>query len=87
MMKKFYAPALLAAVIAGGLSLSLGTANAVTWKKCPDGSVVTDVQPCGKFKTAGKGGQARSGMPKGPKHSDKTIWINDGYKPKPRPKG
>ena len=43
MIKKLYAPALLAAVIAGGLGI--GNAQAVTWKKCPDGSVVTDVQP------------------------------------------
>ena len=85
MIKKLYAPALLAAVIAGGLGLGLADAQAVTWKKCPDGSVVTDVQPCGKFKTAGNGGQARSGMPKG-SSSDKIKWINDGYKPTVRPK-
>ena len=34
MIKKLYAPALLAAVIAGGLALGLGNAQAVTWKKC-----------------------------------------------------
>ena len=46
---------------------------------------MTDVQPCGKFKTAGNGGQARSGMPKG-SSSDKIKWINQGYQPTVRPK-
>jgi len=85
MIKKLYAPTLLAAVIAGGLALGLGNAQAVTWKKCPDGSVVSDVQQCGKLKTAGNSGQARSGMPTG-SSSDKIKWINKGYTPTIRPK-
>jgi hypothetical protein len=88
-MKSLLMRAMLATAVVGGMALSAGGAHAVKPIVCPDGTVIGDVgkpRPCPKFKTNGTG-QQRAQAPK-PTDSAKKWrdYINEGYKPKPRPK-